>query len=451
MRKHFGTDGIRGRAGEELNPELVLRAAYGLTRQGGSRSRAYSSNGRPLIVLGSDPRLSASMLRSAAISGINLGGCDVLDLGTVPTPLVPLMLLRRQAQGGIMITASHNPVEDNGIKFFGADGQKISAKTEEAIEAVIGSPEALSVAGKLHFGQSEEYDASADYLAFVRRAGDKGNGKTIRLVLDCAFGATSRLAPLAFKAAGYKVKSINAEFDGSRCNVGCGATDLSALRAEVVRSKAELGLAFDGDGDRVLAVDHTGQAVSGDKIIAIFATRIRRYREQAGVVMTKMTNLGVEERLEQQGISMRRTEVGDIQVLAAMKKYGLDLGGEQSGHIIMLDKLPSGDGILAGLELAAVIRASGKRLSELAGEYPEYPQVLTNLKVRDKLAWKEDDKLKRNLSGLMARHREVRFYLRPSGTENLIRVLTEARDAEECRASNAAVCAAFEEWSRRAG
>jgi phosphoglucosamine mutase len=447
MQKYFGTDGIRGRAGDTLTPELALRAAAGYAQHLGTAEQRHSAAGLKVII-GSDPRLSSAMLKSAVASGLQLGGLHCIDVGTVPTPLVPLMVLRLKAAGGVMITASHNPVPDNGIKFFGPDGQKASGRIERAIEETIDRP------GQLHsketrFGSLDTADVSEEYLAHLARAlKPGGNGRTCRIVLDCAHGATSELAARAFAAAGLEVSTIHDSFDGSLINVKSGATDLGSLKRVVVSRKADLGLAFDGDGDRVLAVDHEGNPVSGDKILALFVTRIKRYRDQGQLVMTHMTNLGVEQALNERGIVVVRTEVGDIKVLAAMVRHNLQLGGEQSGHIIMSDVLPSGDGIAAGLRLAALVRSSGRTLKELAAEFPEFPQTLTNLKVADKHSWKDNPELKSRLSRIRSSHRGVRFYLRPSGTEDLIRVLTEARDPELCQRSNQAVCEVLLDWDK---
>jgi phosphoglucosamine mutase len=441
MTSHFGTDGIRGRAGVTLTVELALRAASGfasvLPRKG---------EGRPVVVLGRDPRLSSPALAAATSAGLLQAGCDVVDLGIVPTPVVPFAMRARKAAGGVMITASHNPVPDNGIKFFGADGFKISEREEATIDKAIVSGSLPRAASE--FGVSGNSDPTEAYLAYLRSAvRNRTNGHTLRIVLDCANGSTSELAPRAFDNAGFVVETINSRFDGRRINVNCGATYLRPLAAQVKRSRADFGLAFDGDGDRVLAVDHLGRQVSGDKIIALLALNIKSYRQQGAVVMTQMTNLGVEEALAREGVRMLRTEVGDVQVLAAMRREGLALGGEQSGHVIMLDLATSGDGILTGLRLAEVVRKAKQPLAGLAARFPEYPQKLTNLALRDKEAWRRSKTLQGELSRIRKGFPDVRFYLRPSGTEDLIRVLTESRDAGRCLQGNAAACDALREWN----
>jgi phosphoglucosamine mutase len=437
MSKYFGTDGIRGRAGSELGAELALRAASAFARQPG---RAAGRGRLAQIAVGRDPRLSSPMLFHAVAAGLCQAGCDVLDLGIVPTPVVPFWLLREKLAGGVMITASHNPVPDNGIKFFGPGGSKIDEAEELAIEKLIDAPQGSGEA----FGSTRGVDASEAYLAFAAKAGGKGAERQLNIVLDCAYGATSELAPEAFLRAGHRIEAINARFDGSRINVRCGATHLDQLCARVKSRGADLGLAFDGDGDRVLAVDGQGRAVSGDVIIALLATHVPVYKKGGAVVMTHMTNLGVEEALAGKGIHMHRTDVGDAKVAAMMQQQGIHLGGEQSGHIIMRDRLPSGDGILTGLALANLLRRSRRSLAELAAEYPQYPQKLTNLKVRDKQAVSKDAALRRDLSAITKKNNDVRFYIRPSGTENLLRVLTEARDKERCEAANLAVCEAIQ-------
>jgi phosphoglucosamine mutase len=352
----------------------------------------------------------------------------------------------RKASGGIMITASHNPVPDNGIKFFAGDGYKINSEIEASIEGAInkGAPGSDNPT----FGTLTYLDARPGYLVYLQKIVRRsGNGHNIRIVLDCAYGATSELAPQAMEQAGFEIDVINGTFDGSRINVKCGATHLDALAARVKKNGADMGLAYDGDGDRVLAVDHLGRPVSGDKIIALLALRLRSYRKQGAVVMTQMTNLGVEEALEREGVRMHRTEVGDIQVLAGMRREGLNLGGEQSGHVIMSDVATSGDGILTGLRLADVVRRLHKPLAELVASFPEYPQMLTNLELRDKAAWKKDKPLAGKLNRIHKLFPDVRFYLRPSGTENLMRILTESRSSQRCREGNEAVVRALKEWN----
>lgn len=448
MSRYFGTDGIRGRAGHVLTPGIAHAAAFGFAACAPAQG-AYSRR-RPVAVLGRDPRLSSPMLASAVASGLMLGGWDVLDLGIVPTPIVPLEILRRKCSGGAMITASHNPVEDNGVKFFSADGRKIGSALERRIETVISAGQTRPRANALHFGVHREHDPSANYLRFTARAlGSAGQRRGLKVVLDCAHGAACTLAPLAFERAGFETAAICATFDGTRINVRCGATHLETLSRAVRRQKADLGLAFDGDADRALAVDHRGEPVNGDKIIALFATRLGRYRRQGGVVMTQMSNLGVEEVLAWRGITMHRTDVGDAKVAAMLDERSLDLGGEQSGHVIMRDLLPSGDGILTALRLACLVRSAGKPLAELAAEFPEYPQELTNLRVHDKSSWQKDKRLARELRGIRQSFGAVRFYIRPSGTEHLLRVLTEAQDQSVCLAANRAACSALLAWDAR--
>ena len=449
MGRFFGTDGIRGRAGDKLSPELVVRAAFGFTKVLRQGRRTYARHDRPWIIVGTDSRVSSPMLKAAVTSGLAFGGCDVVDLGTVPTPLVPFTLLEQQAAGGVMITASHNPIEDNGVKFFGGDGLKIGAQQERSIEDTINTPGRLKVPKEIGFGALQSMDAGPAYLKFLASSlRSRANGRAVKVLLDCAHGATCALAPRAFDQAGFAVDCIHDTFDGYQVNVKCGATDLLELGERVRNGRYEFGLAFDGDGDRVLAVDEKGRAVSGDKIIALMGTRLKRYRDQGAVVMTHMTNIGVELALNRRGVKMVRTEVGDINVLRTMNKRRLSLGGEQSGHIIMLDRLPGGDGILAGLQLAMVIRSAKRPLGDLVADFEEFPQVLTNLTVRDKLGWQDNKGFIRSLDALKSRYRDVRFYMRPSGTEDVVRVLTEAGDPGVCRTSNAEACALFLEWDK---
>jgi phosphoglucosamine mutase len=433
-----------------LTPELALRTGYGLAVELAAKSQRYARINRPQVILGHDTRLSADMLRNALSSGLALGGVDILDVGMVPTPVIPQIVLDRSALAGVMITASHNPVVDNGIKIFGGDGLKLGSATEAAIEGWIDHPGMIGVPDQQFFGQLDSLDPMDFYLSRLRRSvRRRGNGSTLSIVLDCANGATSLLAEHAFAQAGHVCSVICNDPDGAKVNVKCGATDLAKLRRAVRSSGADLGLAFDGDGDRVLAVDELGRPVSGDRIIAMFATRLPRYRSQGRVVMTHMTNMGVEQALKLRGVEMLRTDVGDINVMNAMLEQGINLGGEQSGHIIMRDKAPSGDGLLVGLQLAALLIGSGRPLSELAAEFEEYPQLLTNLQVADKVAWVKDRGVRRELDQVRSSFATVRFYLRPSGTENVVRVLTESRDKKHCAAGNAAACAVFNNWSLR--
>jgi phosphoglucosamine mutase len=450
MLQYFGTDGIRGLAGFDLTPELALRAAFGFTRAVATGQPAYHPRRQPQIVIGGDSRLSTPMLTDALSAGIQLAGCTAVDLGTVPTPVVPWYLLRSKAAGGVMVTASHNPVGDNGLKFFGADGVKISTRLAEQVERAITQAGQLRVQGQRHFGRRAAYQVGAEYLEFIRRSA-KGlrPADGMRIVLDCAHGATCELAPQAFSAASFEVVPIHCSFDGARVNVGCGATNLSGLKRKVRQARAALGLAFDGDGDRVLAVDEYGQAVDGDRIIAILATSLRRYRRQGAVVMTHMSNLGVEEALQAQGVRMLRTDVGDSLVLDELMRNGLFLGGEQSGHIIMRDKLTAGDGILAGMQLALTLCQLQQPLSILAARFPVYPQLMTNVTVGDRFAWARDRGFNTRFSALRREYGDVHFYLRPSGTENYVRVTTQSRTDARCRQANALLCEYLKEWDAK--
>ena len=444
--RYFGTDGIRGKAGGPLTAGLVLRAAqsFALAICG---SRGFRRNGRPQVVLARDSRLSSPMLAAAAAGGVAAAGVDVLDLGIAPTPMVPLLILQQRSSGGLMITASHNPVEDNGVKFFAGDGRKIPSDLEARIEEDLDSGSPKFAAPGIHFGQLNRLNPRRHYLKFVHGKLRRPRQPKLKVVLDCAWGATAELAPVVFADYGFRVSAINDRFDGSRVNVKCGATDLAQLSTAVKTRGAGLGLAFDGDGDRVLAVDADGSTVNGDKLIALFSTRLRRYRRQGGVVMTRMTNMAIEQALAGHGISLHRTEVGDINVVNEMERSGLSLGGEQSGHIIMADKLPAGDGILAGLQLALLVNRNSRGLAELVEQFEEYPQHLTNLEIRDKSAWQQDRKFRNRLQVIQDGFSDVRFYLRPSGTENLVRVLTEALDGRRSKEANRLVCQAFREWS----
>lgn len=447
--KLFGTDGIRGKAGSQLSPELAFNAAraYCLVMDG---KRAGGARNRPRIVVGRDPRLSSPMLASAVISGAANAGYDVLNLGIIPTPVVPFAIDHYKAQGGVMVTASHNPIEDNGLKFFAGDGFKIPGRVESRVENLISSKSAKVNHSGPYFGSVEHVAPGEEYLRHALGSiSPRVRADHLAVVLDCAHGATCELAPQAFERAGFKVSTICSDFDGARINVRCGATDLRRLKREVRRTGAGLGLAFDGDGDRVLAVDESGSEVSGDIIIALFATLIRSYKSAGAAVMTQMTNMGVEEALSERGIKLIRTEVGDINVLNTMRRRKVDLGGEQSGHILMLNKSKAGDGILSGLQLATLLARSKRGLPELARQFPEYPQLLTNLTVGNKERCLADKRLAERISKVRNEYKDVRFYLRPSGTENVVRVLTESASRDRCRTANAAVCDLIRQWDNR--
>ncbi|OPX23319.1 MAG: hypothetical protein B1H03_01915 [Planctomycetales bacterium 4484_113] len=450
MARHFGTDGIRGRAGEELTPEFALRVGYAvgqvLRRRYRGRKLPYFRHRKkvvpaPAVMMARDPRISSPMLASAVTSGLLAAGTNVVDLGMLPTPVLALSLNAIDSIGGIVITASHNPIEDNGIKVFRSNGLKVGEGTEREIELLLQhSPEPLPHAA---FGKVVNYDPREIYGAHLRRV--LGSGKSgARVVLDLAYGAAVATATEAFSQFGYDVKPLHAKADGWKVNVRCGSTDLGALQRAVRRLGADWGLAFDGDGDRVLAVDADGEIVDGDKIMAILTLGDPRYRREHRLVFTQMSNLGVERYLRELGVTTYRTGVGDVQVLAEMRRRGINIGGEQSGHIICWDRQCTGDGVLVGLLLSGLLSRSERDLGSLAKAIPTYPQELVSLRVADPRGWQQDREFLRQLRRLTGKYnRQVRIVVRPSGTENVVRLLTEAEDAALARAARDEIAGLF--------
>jgi phosphoglucosamine mutase len=400
-RRYFGTDGVRGVVGEFLTPELVERLG---------RAAALWT-GAAKVFVGRDTRASGVELEEAFARGVISAGGDCILGGVLPTPAVALLALDL----GVVISASHNPPEYNGVKFFDSDGRKLSDTSEEQIEQL------LAAAPGVDQGRIEHVGVATDsYMQhIVERFGSDLNG--LRIVVDCANGAYSGLAPNAFTRCGAEVHAIGDAPDGTNINVGCGATDLSLLQQTVRDGGYDLGIAFDGDGDRMLAVDENGEAVDGDQIIAILALDL----EVDQVAVTVMTNLGFHALMRERGIEVLTTDVGDRYVLEALQQAGAVLGGEQSGHVIYLRDHVTGDGLAAGLLLCASLK--GRRLSEVAAVMHRYPQVKENVRVerRELTPAIEQEVARRNADW----GDEGRVLVRPSGTEPLIRVLAEARDA----------------------
>jgi phosphoglucosamine mutase len=416
-RQYFGTDGVRGVVGEDLTPELVERL--------GRAATLWSGRGR--IFVGRDTRASGVELEAALARGIASAGGNAVVAGVLPTPAVALLTLDL----GCVITASHNPPEYNGVKFFDRDGKKLTDEQEEQIEALLDQPGTGD-------GDIDEVGVATDsYLEHVlERFGSDVTG--LRIGVDCANGAYSGLAPTAFEQLGATVATIGNEPDGSNINVGCGATDLRALQELVPREHLDLGVAFDGDGDRMLAVDANGDIVDGDQIVAVLALHLN----VPSVTVTPMTNLGFHELMSQHGIEVHVTdEVGDRYVLETIRATGGTLGGEQSGHIIYLDGHVTGDGLVAALLLCRALE--GRTLAEAAAVMPRHPQVKENVRVRTKT-------LPESLVETVRRHNQEldgrgRVLVRPSGTEPVVRVLAEARDEAEA----ASLCASIASLVRR--
>ncbi|ANB62365.1 phosphoglucosamine mutase [Anoxybacteroides amylolyticum] len=430
MGKYFGTDGVRGVANSELTPELAFKigrcGGYVLTKD----------KERPKVLIGRDTRISGHMLEGALVAGLLSIGAEVMRLGVISTPGVAYLTKALGAQAGIMISASHNPVQDNGIKFFGPDGFKLSDEQELEIEALLDSEQDTlpRPIGK-NLGQVNDYfEGGQKYLQYLKQTVDE-DFSGIHVALDCAHGATSSLATHLFADLDADVSTMGASPNGLNINDSVGSTHPEALAAFVKEKEADVGLAFDGDGDRLIAVDENGQIVDGDQIMYICAKYLNehgRLKHQT-VVSTVMSNLGFYKALEAQGIKSVQTAVGDRYVVEEMKKNGYNLGGEQSGHIIFLDYNTTGDGLLTALQLVNIMKMTKKPLSELAGEMKKYPQTLVNVKVTDKqeaIANEEVQRVIREVEEEMAGN--GRILVRPSGTEPLVRVMAEASTNELC-------------------
>ena len=430
MGRLFGTDGVRGVANRELTAELALALA-------GAAARGLPAGAdRRLVVVGRDPRASGEMLEAAVIAGLASQGIDSLRVGVLPTPAVAYLTSAYQADFGVMISASHNPMPDNGIKFFGPGGHKLDDATEEQIENLVAEGPGLRPVGA---GVGRVLDAAVNsgealdrYLHHVGQVGaDRLDGLTV--VVDCAHGAASVAAPCAYRAAGARVIAINAEPDGHNINDGCGSTHLDQLRAAVREHGADLGLAHDGDADRCLAVDGAGNVVDGDTIMVVLALAMRDSGELAGdtLVATVMSNLGLHLAMRAAGIKVHTTDVGDRYVLEQLRAGGYTLGGEQSGHIVLPKLATTGDGIITGLRLMSRMAQTGRSLAELGSAMRTLPQVLINVEVHDKAAAVDRLEVRTAVRQATERLGETgRILLRPSGTEQLVRVMVEAADED---------------------
>lgn len=430
MGKYFGTDGVRGIANKELTPELAFKlgrfGAYTLTKDVVER---------PRILVGKDTRISCEMLEGALIAGIMSVGVDVMRLGVISTPGVAYLTKASGAQAGIMISASHNPVEDNGIKFFGSDGFKLNDELEDEIEQWIDSEDTLvrPVAGDV--GQIIDYfEGAQKYIQHLKDTVDV-DFDGIKIVLDCAHGATSSIASHLFGDLEADIQSIGASPDGLNINDGYGSTSPENLQKTVIETGAVIGLAFDGDGDRLIAVDEQGNIVDGDRIMFICGKHMKEKGQLKNdtVVTTVMSNIGLYRAFDELGIHSDKTAVGDRYVMEEMVKHGHNLGGEQSGHIIFLDHNTTGDGMLSGLQLISAMVEKNKKLSELAAEIEIFPQVLKNVRVLDKNEVQTNTFVQEEINRVEEELGDTgRVLVRPSGTEPLVRVMVEAPTKEEC-------------------
>lgn len=431
MLKYFGTDGVRGVANAGLTPEM----AFKLGRDGGYVLTKDKKDGeRAKVLVSRDTRISGQMLEYALISGLLSVGIEVLEVGVITTPGLSYLVRAQGADAGVQISASHNPVEDNGIKFFGSDGLKLSDAKEEEIEKLIDAPEdKLPRPSAEGLGTVTNYhEGASKYLQFIENTlPEELSG--IKVVVDGANGAASALISRLFADMGVDFTTIATHPDGLNINDHVGATHTKKLQEEVVKQGAQLGLAFDGDADRCIAVDENGNEVDGDHIMYVIGSYLADHGrlKKDTIVTTVMSNLGFTKALERRGLKNIRTQVGDRYVSEEMRSNGYNLGGEQSGHVIISDYHNTGDGMLTGLHLLYVMKDTGKSLSELLSDFKEYPQRLINVPVENKKDWKEHkriteaiEKVEKELSD------EGRIFVRPSGTQSLLRVMTEAPTQE---------------------
>ena len=432
MARLFGTDGVRGLANADLTPELALSVAAAAARSLAERVRSH----RPVAVVGRDTRASGEMLEAAVVAGLTSAGADVLRVGVLPTPAVAYLVADLGADLGVMISASHNPMPDNGIKLFAAGGHKLPDAVEDEIAARVGDQDERPIGAAI--GRVREVpDAARRYVDHLLVAtGHPLAG--LRVVVDCAHGAASAVAPEAYRHAGAEVVAIHAEPDGVNINDGCGSTDLTALRASVLEHEADLGIAHDGDADRCLAVDATGADVDGDQIMAVLALAMQETGDLADntLVATVMSNLGLHLAMRQHGVALRTTAVGDRYVLEELRAGGYSLGGEQSGHVVMTNVATTGDGLLTALRLMARMASTGRSLADLASVMRRLPQVLVNVRVTNKAAVAESFSVREAVEAVRSQLGDNgRVLLRPSGTEQLVRVMVEAPSHDVAKAA----------------
>lgn len=433
MRKYFGTDGIRGEANKELTVELALKLGYAL---GYTLKKQYPDKKRIRVIMGSDTRRSGYMLRSALTAGLNSMGINIDFVGVIPTPGVAYLTEKSTAKAGIMISASHNPAKDNGIKIFWEDGYKLPDEVEleieelmDNVEEITKNPIAGDEVGRFTYAEDEYYLYRDHVISTVN-----GDFSGMKIILDAANGSAYRVAKEVFLALGAEIVVINDAPNGKNINVKCGSTHPEILSKVVMGYEADLGLAFDGDADRLIAVDKHGNIVDGDKIIAVLALGMKNKGKLKNneVVTTVMSNMGFESYLSDKGIKLIRANVGDRYVLEKMKELGVNIGGEQSGHIILSDFGTTGDGVLTSVKLVEAIRDSGKALDELVKEIVDWPQLLINVKVDNskKNLWNKNEAIVKfieekelEMAGL------GRVLVRTSGTEPIVRVMVEGKES----------------------
>jgi phosphoglucosamine mutase len=433
-RKYFGTDGVRGRVGQSpITPDFVMRLGYAagdvLVQRARLRGSGLSAGQHPVVLIGKDTRVSGYMLEASLEAGFSAAGVDVMLTGPLPTPAVAYLTRALRLQAGIVISASHNPYEDNGIKFFSADGSKLPDEVEAQIERKLEDPMTCRESAELGKARRVD-DAAGRYIEFCKSTfPSQLDLRGLKIVVDCAHGATYDVAPPVFHELGAEVTAIGASPNGFNINDGFGATRPQALQREVRAQRADLGIAFDGDGDRVLMVDGEGRSYDGDQLLYIIASERSRRGSLPGVVGTLMTNLAFELALEKMGVAFARAKVGDRYVLETMLEKRWQLGGENSGHIICLDKHTTGDGIVSALQVLSALRTSGATLERLCTGLTLFPQVLVNVRVRSGFDWQKESSIVQAKSDAeSALGKDGRILLRPSGTEPVLRVMVEGKD-----------------------
>ena len=426
-RRHFGTDGVRGTVGASpMTPDFVLRLGY-------AAGRVLAGQGRnPAVLIGKDTRISGYMVEAALEAGFSAAGVDVLLCGPLPTPGVAYLTRALRLTAGVVISASHNPYADNGIKFFSGDGFKLPDTVEAEIERALEQPIGCNEAAKLGRARRVD-DAQGRYVEFCKSTfSNELDLKGLKIVVDCAHGAAYSVAPHVFHELGADVASIGVTPDGFNINDKFGATSLENLRKEVLKHKADLGIALDGDGDRVVVLDREGKAYDGDQFLYAIVKHRAASEKVSGVVGTLMTNYGLEQALGRMGIGFARARIGDRYVVELLREKKWLLGGENSGHLICLDKHTTGDGIVSALQVLSAVRVLGKTLAELTADLVMYPQVLVNVEVPKGFDWKKNKAIADARSGVeRSLNGKGRVLLRPSGTEPVLRVMVEGEPRED--------------------
>jgi phosphoglucosamine mutase len=445
-RKHFGTDGIRGRAGvAPITPEFMLKLGYCAGKVLSRADVAPPHRDRPAVLVGKDTRLSGYMLESALEAGLSTAGVDTLLLGPMPTPGVAFLTRALRLSAGIMISASHNPFEDNGIKFFSASGMKLPDAVEKEIEAALNDP--MTPPAPAAYGKAERvHDAEGRYLEFCKGTFPKQRSlRGLKLVVDSAHGACYRVGPRVFQELGAEVVSIGDRPNGTNINDGCGATSPATVARAVVEHKADFGIAFDGDGDRLAMADHDGRLFDGDQLLyAIVKNRMQEGRLRGGVVGTFMTNFALERRLTELGIGFARAKVGDRYVLECLLEKGWECGGENSGHLLCLDNHSTGDAIISALQVLAALVAAGQTLGDFTRDLTLLPQVLVNVKLGRSFDFQAAPAVRAAVAAAEADLKgRGRVLLRPSGTEPVVRVMVEGEDRDHVKRLAESIAAAM--------